>query len=115
MIFDIAILVAQGLFDAWLLTHLPAPGGTLQDEGDKSKGSIYTNICVFEAEESHEGLRAFLQVLYFITLRITTRCYCFQCSYVIGINANVIQQLRFILIANIILRYSTSCYGVICT
>ncbi|EDV28297.1 uncharacterized protein TRIADDRAFT_63688 [Trichoplax adhaerens] len=53
---------AETLFDILFAGGVLAPGGTLQDEGDKSKGSIYTNICVFEAEESHEGLRAFLQI-----------------------------------------------------
>lgn len=109
----------QGLFNVRLLTYfinkLVAPGGTLQDEGDKSKGSIYTNICVFEAEESHEGLRAFLQVRYFTPLLVATRCFSFRYTFVTGINTIVRQQLRFILIAIILLRYSINCYGVTCT
>ncbi|CAM9328179.1 eIF5-mimic protein 1 isoform X1 [Lampetra fluviatilis] len=52
---------ADTLFDVLVAGGMLAPGGTLVDDGDKSKVTR-TGVCVFTADEDIEKMRAFAQV-----------------------------------------------------
>ncbi|XP_078716300.1 eIF5-mimic protein 1 isoform X2 [Lampetra fluviatilis] len=56
---------ADTLFDVLVAGGMLAPGGTLVDDGDKSKVTR-TGVCVFTADEDIEKMRAFAQLLMFL-------------------------------------------------
>uniref|UniRef100_A0A8D1UEH5 eIF5-mimic protein 1 n=1 Tax=Sus scrofa TaxID=9823 RepID=A0A8D1UEH5_PIG len=54
---------ADTLFDILVAGSMLAPGGTRIDDGDKTK---MTNHCVFSANEDHETIRNYAQLLLFL-------------------------------------------------
>uniref|UniRef100_A0A6I8RBZ4 eIF5-mimic protein 1 n=1 Tax=Xenopus tropicalis TaxID=8364 RepID=A0A6I8RBZ4_XENTR len=54
---------AETLFDILIAGSMLAPGGSRIDDGDKTK---QTNHCVFAAEEDHETMRNYAQLLLFL-------------------------------------------------